>query len=68
MQRLNAKIYCLITKILKKWKGIQNKTMDERYPFYHPCYTPPERRTMKQVKRDYNKYLKKFEVSKVKAK
>ena len=42
--------------------------MDERYPFYHPCYTPPERRTMKQVKRDYNKYLKKFEVSKVKAK
>jgi len=42
--------------------------MEEKYPFYHPLYTPPERRTMKEVKRDYSKYLKKFEVSKVKAK
>lgn len=42
--------------------------MGEDYPFYHPNYTPPERRSMKQVKSDYNKYLKKFEVSKTKAK
>jgi hypothetical protein len=42
--------------------------MGERYPFYHPLYTPPERRSMKEVKRDYNKYLKKFEMSKTKAK
>jgi len=42
--------------------------MGEDYPFYHPCYTPPERRSMRQVKRDYSKYLKKFETSKIKAK
>ena len=43
--------------------------MGEDYPFYHQKYVPPTRtRTMKQVKSDYNKYLKKFEVSKVAAK
>jgi hypothetical protein len=42
--------------------------MGEDYPFYHSRYKVPERRSMKEVKRDYNKYLKKFEVSKVKAK
>ena len=37
--------------------------MGEDYPFYHPSFKPIERRTMKEVKRDYNKYLKKFEVA-----
>ena len=41
---------------------------DDNYPFYHPKYVPPVRRSMKQVKSDYNKYLKKFETSKVKGK
>ena len=39
--------------------------MGEKYPFYHPLYTPPTR-DMKQVKADFNKHLKKFEISKVK--
>ena len=47
---------------------LKTKTMGERYPFYHPLYTQPERRSMKEIKRDYNKYLKKFEMSKTKAK
>jgi hypothetical protein len=42
--------------------------MEEKYPFYHSSYKPSERRSMKEVKRDYNKYLKKFSVSKTKAK
>jgi len=42
--------------------------MNEIYPFYHPLYIVPERRNMKEIKRDYSKYLKKFEVSKTKAK
>jgi hypothetical protein len=42
--------------------------MGENYPFYHQKYVPPTRRSMKQVKSDCNKYLKKFETSKVAAK
>lgn len=34
------------------------------YPFYHPCYVPPKR-TMKEVKADYNKTLQKHSLSKV---
>lgn len=37
--------------------------MGEDYPFYHHSYAPPKRRNMKEVKSDYNKYLKKFEVA-----
>jgi hypothetical protein len=37
--------------------------MGEEYPYYHHSYTPPKRKSMKEVKRDYNKYLKKFEVA-----
>ena len=40
--------------------------MGEKYPFYHPLYVVPERRNIKEIKRDYNKYLKKFEMSKTK--
>ena len=40
---------------------------EDKYPFYHPRYVPPTRRSMKQVKSDYNKYLKKLETSKVAA-
>ena len=42
--------------------------MEEKYPFYHPLYVPPERRTMKQVKADFNKNLQKYSISKTKAK
>ena len=42
--------------------------MGEKYTFYHSSYKPSERRSMKEVKRDYNKYLKKFEMSKAKVK
>lgn len=41
---------------------------EDKYPFYHPRYAVQERRGMKEIKRDYNKYLKKFEMSKTKAK
>ena len=38
--------------------------MGEDYPFYHPLHVPhSKQRSMKEVKRDYNKYLKKFEVA-----
>jgi hypothetical protein len=42
--------------------------MGEEYPFYHRNYVPPKKRDMKEIKRDYNKYLKKFEKSKTSAK
>ena len=43
--------------------------MEEKYPFYHPLYAPPERfRTMKQIKADFNKNLQKHSISKTKAK
>ena len=42
--------------------------MGDKYPFYHPLYCPPERRTMKQIKSDFNKNLQKHSLSKVKAK
>lgn len=41
---------------------------EDKYPFYHPLYTPPERRTMKQIKADFNKNLQKHSLSKTKAK
>lgn len=34
------------------------------YPFYHPKYKPVDRRSMKQIKSDFNNHLKKFELSK----
>ena len=34
------------------------------YPFYHPKYKPVDRRSMKQIKSDFNNQLKKFELSK----
>jgi len=40
---------------------------EDKYPFYHPCYVPPKR-DMKQIKSDFNKHLKKFSLSKTKAK
>jgi hypothetical protein len=36
---------------------------EDEYPFYHRNYQPPKRRAMKEIKRDYNKYLKKFELA-----
>ncbi len=39
--------------------------MGDKYPFYHPLYVPNERRTMKEVKADYNKNLQKHSLSKV---
>ena len=41
--------------------------MGEDYPFYHPLYVPPKR-TMKQIKEDFNKNLQKHSISKTKAK
>lgn len=38
--------------------------MGDKYPFYHPLYTPPAR-SMKEVKADYNKNLQKHSLSKV---
>ena len=38
--------------------------MEEKYPFYHPLYVPPNR-TMKEVKADFNKHLQKHSLSKV---
>jgi hypothetical protein len=48
----------------------QNQNVDamgEKYPFYHPLYVPPTR-TMKEIKSDFNKHLKKFSISKTKRK
>ena len=42
--------------------------MEEKYPLCHPKYKPTERRTMKQVKADFNKNLQKHSISKTKAK
>lgn len=42
--------------------------MEEKYPWYHPKYKVPDRRTMKQVKADFNKNLQKHSISKTKAK
>ena len=40
--------------------------MEEKYPFYHPLYVPPDRtRGMKQIKADFNKHLQKHSLSKV---
>lgn len=40
---------------------------EEYYPFFHPLYIPrSKKREMKEIKRDFNKYLKKFEVSEAK--
>jgi hypothetical protein len=44
------------------WREIM---MGDKYPFYHPLYVPNERRTMKEVKADYNKNLQKHSLSKV---
>ena len=41
---------------------------EDKYPWYHPNYKPTERRTMKQVKADFNKNLQKHSISKTKAK
>ena len=40
---------------------------EDKYPFYHPLYVPPQR-TMKQIKADFNKNLQKHSLSKVKKK
>lgn len=42
--------------------------MEEKYPFYSPHYVVPDKRSMKEVKSDFNKHLKKFEISKTKRK
>jgi hypothetical protein len=40
---------------------------EDKYPFYHPLYVPPKR-TMKDIKADFNKNLQKHSISKTKAK
>jgi hypothetical protein len=46
---------------------INVEAMEEKYPFYHPLYVPPKR-TMKEVKSDFNKHLQKHSLSKTKRK
>lgn len=41
--------------------------MGEKYPLHNPLYVPP-RRTMKEIKSDFNKHLQKHSLSKVKKK